>query len=68
MKHFKLAYSDKAYSVLNPVTEREIVGINDTDFTDVAAIVITDADTAILDEDCSIWYSSIPGTGRKYRC
>ena len=50
MKHFKLAYSDKAYSVLNPVTEREIVGINDTDFTDIAAIVITDADTAILDD------------------
>jgi ornithine decarboxylase len=60
MKHFKLAYSDKAYSVLNPVTEREIVGINDTDFTDVAAIVITDADTAILDEEPKIAAFGIP--------
>ena len=60
MKHFKLAYSDKAYSVLNPITEREIVGLNDTDFTDVAAIVITDADTAILDEEAKIAAFGIP--------
>ena len=37
MKHFKLAYSDKAYSVLNPVTEREIVGINE----DIREVVVT---------------------------
>lgn len=48
MKHLKIAYSDRAVEIFGKITGREAVGVNDTDFTDVGAVVITDTDTDVL--------------------
>jgi len=48
LKSLKIAYSQKALEVFGPVKDREIVDVYATDYTDVAAVVITDQDTAVL--------------------
>lgn len=48
MKPFKLAYSEKACSLLNPISEREIVDVRCTDFVDVAAVVVAVEDAQVL--------------------
>lgn len=51
MKRLKIAYSDKALEIFGSISSREAVGVNDTDFTDVAAVVITDTDTDVLKKE-----------------
>lgn len=48
MKRLKIAYSDKALEIFGAIPSRETVNVNDTDFTDVGAVVITDTDTDVL--------------------
>ncbi|MDK8253929.1 MAG: Orn/Lys/Arg decarboxylase N-terminal domain-containing protein, partial [Dialister micraerophilus] len=60
MKQFKIAYSEKALEVFGAVCGREVVDINATDFTDVAAVVITDADADLLTSHSSIAGFDIP--------
>ena len=48
MEHLKIAYSDRAVEIFGKIAGREAVGVNDTDFTDVGAVVITDTDTDVL--------------------
>ena len=60
LKQFKIAYSEKALEVFGAVCGREVVDINATDFTDVAAVVITDADADLLTSHSSIAGFDIP--------
>ena len=49
MKHLKIAYSfDVQYYFVD--SEREIVPIEETDFTDVAVAVVSDQDFAYIDK------------------
>ena len=50
MKYLKLAYSKKAMELLYPKTKRTIVGTEDTDFLEVAVVVVTDQEVEILDK------------------
>ncbi len=51
MKHLKIAYSDKALEIFGSIPAREAVNVNDTDFTDVGAVVIADTDTDVLQKE-----------------
>lgn len=51
MKRLKIAYSDKALEIFGAIPSRETVNVNDTDFTDVGAVVITDTDTDVLKKE-----------------
>ena len=51
MKRLKIAYSDKALEIFGSIPSRETVNVNDTDFTDVGAVVITDTDTDVLKKE-----------------
>ena len=46
MKHFKIACSDKARKYFS--TEREIIELYETDFTDVAAVILTEEDASLI--------------------
>lgn len=48
MKHFKIAYTEGAKGYFS--TYRSLVLAQDTDFTDVAAVVLTDSDTKLINE------------------
>ena len=48
MKHLKLAFSEKALPLFEGLNERAYVDVTKTDFSDVATIVITDADQDAL--------------------
>ena len=43
-EHLKIAYSRKALETFGAVEKRDIVDVFQTDFTDVAAVVVTDED------------------------
>ena len=51
MKRLKIAYSDKALEIFGAIPSGETVNVNDTDFTDVGAVVITDTDTDVLKKE-----------------
>ena len=51
MKHMKVAFSHKAQYYFGPLEGRASVDLSQTDFTDIAAIVISENDTAILDNE-----------------
>ncbi len=48
MKHLKIAFSEKAMPLFGAMEDRFVVDAANTDFTDVGALVITDADQDIL--------------------
>lgn len=48
MKHLKIAFSEKAMVFSDGVKSRQIINVVDTDFSDVAALVITDEDQEFL--------------------
>ena len=48
MKHLKVAYSEEAIALFDKVKSRDIISITNTDFSDVAAVVITDKDSVFL--------------------
>ncbi len=48
MTKLKIAYTEKAMEIFGVLEGREAVKVADTDFTDVAAVVITDQDEAVL--------------------
>ena len=48
MKRLKIAYSEKALEIFGAVPNREIIHTCETDYTDVAAVVITESDTDVL--------------------
>ena len=48
MKRLKIAYSEKALEIFGAVPNREIVNVGETDYTDVAAVVITESDADVL--------------------
>lgn len=43
-EHLKIAYSRKALETFGAVEKRDIADVFQTDFTDVAAVVVTDED------------------------
>ena len=51
MKHMKVAFSHKAQYYFGPLEGRASVDLSQTDFTDIAAIVISENDTAILENE-----------------
>lgn len=51
MKHMKVAFSHKAQYYFGPLDGHESVDLSQTDFTDIGAIVISESDTAILDNE-----------------
>ena len=51
MKHMKVAFSHKAQYYFGPLEGRTSVDLSQTDFTDIAAIVISENDTAILENE-----------------
>ena len=48
MKKLKIAYSENALQAFTAVDGREIIDVNNTDYTDVAAVVITEQDSDVL--------------------
>ena len=46
MKHFKVAYTTESKEYFS--TNRELILAEDTDYTDVAAVVLTDSDTKFI--------------------
>ena len=54
MESLRLAYSENAYRVYKPNTKRHIVKTTETDFLDVAAVVITEED-----KDVSVSYTHL---------
>ncbi|WP_302748037.1 ornithine decarboxylase [uncultured Dialister sp.] len=44
MNQLKIAYTKKALEIFGSIKGRDIVDVNDTDFTDIASVVMTDAD------------------------
>ena len=48
MKKLKIAYSENALQAFGAVDGREIIDVNNTDYTDVAAVVITEQDSDVL--------------------
>ena len=48
MKKLKIAYSENALQAFGAVGGREIIDVNNTDYTDVAAVVITEQDSDVL--------------------
>ena len=51
MKKLKIAYTDKALEIFGAITGREQADLARTDFTDVAAVVITDQDKDVLEKE-----------------
>ena len=51
MKHMKVAFSHKAQYYFGPLDGHESVDLSQTDFTDIGAIVISESDTSILDNE-----------------
>lgn len=51
MKHLKIAFSAKAHEVFGDLEGRKSVDVKATDFTDVAAVVITEKDFAELNTE-----------------
>ena len=48
-EHLKIAYSRKALETFGAVEKRDIADVFQTDFTDVAAVVVTDEDGDALE-------------------
>jgi len=48
VKKLKIAYSENALQAFGAVDGREIIDVNNTDYTDVAAVVITEQDSDVL--------------------
>lgn len=48
-KYLKIAFSDKANEVFEARLNRKIISINNTDFTDIAAVIITTEEQQILE-------------------
>lgn len=48
MSHFKIAYSENALNLFGPIPGREVISTKDTDYTNVAAVLITPSDIDIL--------------------
>ena len=44
LNQLKIAYTKKALEIFGSIKGRDIVDVNDTDFTDIASVVMTDAD------------------------
>lgn len=53
MEKLKIAYTEKAVEVFGVLEGRAAVSVKDTDFTDVAAVVVTDLDEAAFAENIS---------------
>lgn len=51
MKHMKVAFSHKVQFYFGSLLGRDSVDISKTDFTDIAAIVISESDIAVLDNE-----------------
>ena len=51
MKKLKIAYTDKALEIFGAIAGREQADLARTDFTDVAAVVITDQDKDVLEKE-----------------
>ena len=51
VKHLKIAYTEKALEIFGAIAGRDQVNVYDTDFTDVAAVVMTDQDKDVLDKE-----------------
>lgn len=51
MKKLKIAYTDKALEIFGAIAGREQANLARTDFTDVAAVVITDQDKDVLEKE-----------------
>lgn len=60
MTHLKIAYTEKALELFGAVCGRETVDIESTDFTDVAAVVLTDRDADALKTHKKIGAFDIP--------
>lgn len=45
----KIAFTEEALEIFGPIADRETVMVADSDFTDAAAVVMTDHDEGILD-------------------
>lgn len=48
MKHLKIACTEEAKEYFE--TDRDLISVEDTDYTDVAAVVVTDSDNKIIDD------------------
>lgn len=48
-EHLKIAYTKKALELFAPIPTRKAVPAEDTDFTDTAALVLTEEDSSFLD-------------------
>lgn len=48
-ERLKIAYSSRALEIFGSIEKREIIDVFQTDFTDVSAVVVTDKDTAALE-------------------
>ena len=44
LNQLKIAYTKKALEIFGSIKGRDIVDVNDTDFTDIASVVMTDAE------------------------
>lgn len=51
MKQFKFAYTENALNIFGAIKGHSIINVNDTDYTDVAAVIITDTDTDMLKKE-----------------
>ena len=51
MKKMKIAYTDKALEIFGAVPGRDAVSVNDTDFTDVAAVLMEENDKDVFAEE-----------------
>jgi len=51
LRHLKIAYTDKALEIFGAIAGREQVDVHATDFTDVAAVVMTEQDRDVLQQD-----------------
>ena len=51
MKHLKVALSDSVQSKIKSIAGRTCVGVFETDFTDVGAVVIDDGDLDLVNNN-----------------
>ena len=47
-EHLKVAYTKKALELFAPIPTREAAAAEETDFTDIAALVVTVEDESII--------------------
>ncbi|MFR6482189.1 MAG: hypothetical protein ACLUPK_01285 [Veillonella sp.] len=63
MKHLKIAFSHKAQFYFGSMEGRTNVELSQTDFTDVGAIVISESDTDVLENEAGtiLWHTGFLG-------